>query len=119
MNQRQSYIKLHASEVKRLAMESIAEIEAARKKHVEAILNVVKDLRCSHLFGLVTHAKYPTRESAMEHCPEVQLALRYGSTDEITCDLLRNAAQMLLDNEKILFEDKVLYITMEDFRALT
>lgn len=114
-----SYIVLTAREVHRLAMQSIAEIDGMRRQRVNEALKKVEDEVCSHFFGLYTHKRYRTRDIALEHAPEVQLAKRFASGDRSTCELLKKAAQHLLDNNYLPEEQKVLHISLNDFRALT
>lgn len=114
-----SYIVLTAREVHRLAVQSIAEIDDTRRQRVSEALKEVEDETCSHYFGLYRHKRYPTRNIALEHAPEVQLAKHYASGDRNTCELLKKAAQHLLDNSDLPEEQKVLHISLNDFRALT
>ena len=114
-----SYIVLTAREVHRLAVQSIAEIDNTRRQRVSEALKEVEDETCSHFFGLYRHKLYPTRDAALEHAPEVQLAKHYASSDRMTCELLKKAAQHLLDNVMLPEEQKVLHISLHDFRALT
>lgn len=114
-----SYIVLTAREVHRLAVQSIAEIDATRRKYISEALKEVEDETCSHFLGLYRHKRYPTRDIALEHAPEVQLAKQYANGDLRTCELLQRAAQHLLDNDNLPEEQKVLHISLNDFRALT
>ena len=113
-----SYIVLPAREVHRLAMQSIAEIDDMRRQHVNETLKEVEDEICSHFFGLYRHKRYPTRDLALKYAPEVQLAKHFASSDRTTCELLQKAAQHLLDNSNLPEEQKVLHISLNDFRAL-
>ena len=114
-----SYIVLTAREVHRLAVQSIAEIDNMRRQHVNEALNGVEDETCSHFFGLYRHKRYPTRDSALKYAPEVQMAKHFASGDRMTCELLQKAAQYLMDNTQLTEEQKVLHISLNDFRALT
>ena len=114
-----SYLVLPAREVHRLAMQSIAEIDDMRRQHVNEALKEVEDETCSHFLGLYRHKRYPTRDSALKYAPEVQAAKHFASGDRMTCELLQKAAQYLLDNNNLPEEQKVLHISMNDFRALT
>lgn len=114
-----SYIVLSAREVHRLAMQSIAEIDDMRRQHINEVLKEVEDEICSHFFGLYRHKRYPTRDVALEYAPEVQMAKHFASGDRMTCELLQKAAQHLLDNRNLPEEQKVLHISLNDFRALT
>lgn len=114
-----SYIVLTAREVHRLAVQSIAEIDDTRRQRVSEALKEVEDETCSHFFGLYRHKRYSTRDVALEYAPEVQLAKHYASGDRNTCELLKRAAQHLLDNSNLPEEQKVLHISLHDFRALT
>lgn len=114
-----SYLVLPAREVHRLAMQSIAEIDGMRRQHVNEALKEVEDETCSHFLGLYRHKRYPTRDSALKYAPEVQAAKHFASGDRMTCELLQKAAQYLLDNNNLPEEQKVLHISMNDFRALT
>lgn len=114
-----SYIVLTAREVHRLAVQSIAEIDDMRRQHVNEALKEVENETCSHFFGLYRHKRYPTRDAALEYAPEVQAAKHFASGDRMTCELLQRAAQHLLDNDNLPEEQKVLHISMNDFRALT
>lgn len=114
-----SYIVLSAREVHRLAMQSIVEIDNTRRQYVNKALKRVEDEMCVHFFGLYRHKRYPTRDSALEYAPEVQAAKRYASGDRMTCELLAKAALHLMNDNNLLEEQKVLHISLNDFRALT
>lgn len=114
-----SYIVLTAREVHRLAIQSIAEIDDMRRQRVSEALKEVEDETCSHFFGLYRHKLYPTRDIALEYAPEVQMAKHFASGDRSTCELLQRAAQYLLNNDNLSEEQKVLHISLNDFRALT
>lgn len=114
-----SYVVLSAREVHRLALKSIAEIHDMRRERVNAALDEVENETCSHFFGLVNHKRYATREQAYEYAPEVRAARAFAHGDLATCELLKQAAQYLLDNDKLSEDQKMLYISLNDFRALT
>jgi len=114
-----SYIVLTAREVHRLAVQSIAEIDDMRRQRVNEALKEVEDETCSHFLGLYRHKRYPTRDLALQYAPEVQMAKHFADGDYMTCELLRKAAQHLLDNSDLPEEQKVLHISLNDFRALT
>ena len=114
-----SYIVLAAREVHRLAVQSIAEIDDMRRQRVNEALKEVEDETCSHFLGLYRHKRYPTRDIALEYAPEVQIAKHFANGDRMTCELLQKAAQHLLDNDNLPEEQKVLHISLNDFRALT
>lgn len=114
-----SYIPLSAREVHRLALKSIAEIDTMRRERTEAALNEVEDEICTHLFGFVRHKRYASRQEAFERAPEVRAARAFAHGDRATCELLQKAAQHLLDDDKISGEQKIMYISLNDFRALT
>lgn len=114
-----SYIVLTAREVHRLAVQSIAEIDDMRRQRVNEALKEVEDETCSHFLGLYRHKRYPTRDIALEYAPEVQVAKHFASGDRMTCELLQKAAQYLMDNTQLTEEQKVLHISLNDFRALT
>ena len=114
-----SYIVLPAREVHRLAIQSIAEIDDMRRQHVNEALKRVENETCSHFFGLYCHKRYPTRDSALKYAPEVQMAKHFARVDRMTCELLQKAAQYLMDNTQLAKEQKVLHISLNDFRALT
>ncbi len=114
-----SYIVLTAREVHRLAVQSIAEIDDMRRQRVNEALKKVEDETCSHFLGLYRHKRYPTRDIALKYAPEVQMAKHFANGDLMTCELLKKAAQYLLDNTNLSEEQKVLHISLNDFRALT
>jgi hypothetical protein len=114
-----SYIVLTASEVYRLATQSIAEIDDMRRRRVNEALREVADETCSHFFGLYRHKRYPTRDHALEYAPEVQAAKRFAYGDRMTCELLQKAARHLMDNDKLSEEQRVIHVSLNDFRALT
>lgn len=114
-----SHIVLTAREVHRLAVQSIAEIDDMRRQRVDKALKEVEGETCSHYFGLYRHKRYPTRDIALKHAPEVYMANCFASGDRATCVLLKKAAQYLLDNTDIPEEQKILHISINDFRALT
>ena len=113
-----SYIVLTAREVHRLAVQSIAEIDAMRRQYINEALKEVEDETYSHFLGLYRHKRYPTRDIALEYAPEVQLAKHFADSDRITCELLQIAAQHLMDNTQLTEEQKVLHVSLNDFRAL-
>lgn len=114
-----SHIVLTAREVRRLAVQSIAEIDDMRRQRVNEALKEVEDETCSHFLGLYRHKRYPTRDIALKYAPEVQMAKHFASGDRRICELLQKAAQYLLDNDSLPEEQKVLHISLNDFRALT
>ena len=114
-----SYIVLTAREVHRLAVKSIAEIDDMRRQHVHEALKEEEDETCSHFLGLYRHKRYPTRDLALKYAPEVQLAKHFASGDRMTCELLQKAAQYLMDNTQLTEDQRVLHISLNDFRALT
>ena len=114
-----SYIVLTAREAHRLAVQSIAEIDDMRRQYVNEALKRVANETCSHFFGLYRHKRYPTRDSALKYAPEVQMAKHFADVDRMTCELLQKAAQYLMDNTQLAEEQKVLHISLNDFRALT
>lgn len=114
-----SYLVLPAREVHRLAMQSIAEIDYTRRQWVNEALKEVEDEVCSHFFGLYRHKRYPSHDVALERAPEVQLAKHFASGDRATCELLQKAAQYLMDNDKLSEEQRVIHVSLNDFRALT
>lgn len=114
-----SYIVLTAREVHRLAVQSIAEIDAMRRQYVNEALKKAEAETCSHFFGLYSHKLYPTLDMALKYAPEVQTAKLYANGDRMTCELLQKAAQHLLDNGNLPEEQKVLHISLNDFGALT
>lgn len=114
-----SYIKLHAREVLRLATASILEIEDIRRRNVLFALEEVLDEECTHLFGLIRHRRYRDRDDALRRAPEVERARRSAEGAMDTCQLLKQVSTMLLDNDKIPDEDKYVYLTLNDYRALS
>lgn len=114
-----SYIVLTAREVHRLAMQSIAEIDDMRRQRINEALKEVENKTCSHFLGLYRHKRYPTRNIALEYAPEVQMAKHFANGDRMTCELLLKAAQYLLDNDKLSEEQRVIHVSLNDFRALT
>ena len=114
-----SYIVLTAREVHRLAMQSIAEIDNMRRQRVNEALKEVEDQTCSHFLGLYRHKRYPTRDIALEYAPEVRMAKHFASGDRMTCELLQKAAQHLMDSTQLTEDQRVLHISLNDFRALT
>jgi len=114
-----SYLVLPAREVHRLAMQSIAEIDGMRRQRVNEALKKVEDEVCSHFFGLYRHKRYPTRDIALKYAPEVQMAKHFADGDRMTCELLQKAAQYLMDNDKLSEEQRVIHVSLNDFRALT
>ena len=114
-----SYIVLTAREVHRLAVQSIAEIDDMRRQRVNEALKEVEDETCSHFFGLYRHKLYPTRDLALKYAPEVQMAKHFADGDRMTCELLQKAAQYLMDNDKLSEEQRVIHVSLNDFRALT
>lgn len=114
-----SYIVLTAREVRRLAVQSIAEIDAMRRQYVNEALKKAEAETCSHFFGLYSHKLYPTLDMALKYAPEVQTAKLYANGDRMTCELLQKAAQYLMDNDKLSEEQRVIHVSLNDFRALT
>lgn len=113
-----SFFKLSALEVRNLAIQSIAEIEADRARKVRAAIDEVENEECVHLFGLFRHPLYRTRKDAEERSPEAHIARMYARGDMITCKLLLKAAEHLLALP-IPDEEKYLNVSLNDFRALT
>ena len=74
---------------------------------------------CSHFFGLYRHKRYPTRDIALKYAPKVQMAKHFADGDRMTCELLQKAAQYLMDNDKLSEEQRVIHVSLNDFRALT
>lgn len=111
-----SLIPLTAREIHRLALSALADMEATRGKIVTQALEAVKQQRCTHFFGLVSHQKYPTRELAMEHSPVVLAAKQWASSDFQTCEILKRAAQYFIDTAR---EDQIIQVSLNDYRALT
>ncbi len=114
-----SYIVLTAREVHRLAVQSIAEIDDTRRQYVNEAIKKAEAETCSHFFGLYSHKLYPTRGFALKYAPEVQTAKLYAAGDRMTCELLQRAAQHLMDNDKLSEEQRVIHVSLNDFRALT
>lgn len=114
-----SYIKLHAREVLRLATASILEIEDIRRRNVLIALDEVIDEECTHLFGLIRHRRYEDRDDALKHAPEVMHARHSAGGAMDTCKLLKQISTMLLDNDKVPDEDKYVYLTLNDYRAIS
>lgn len=117
--ERQSTLQLSARAVQQLAMAALADMRRDRQKHVEEALEKVRTERCTHFWGLYSHPRYRTREIALEHAPEVLRARMYAADDERTCELFRRAAQLLIENAELSEEQRVLQVTLTDFRALT
>lgn len=114
-----SYIKLHAREVLRLATAAILEIEDIRRRNVLIALEQVLDEECTHLFGLIRHRRYSDRDDALKRAPEVMHARQSASGAMDTCKLLKQISTMLLDNDRVPDEDKYVYLTLNDYRALS
>lgn len=114
-----SYIVLPAREVHRMAMESIVDIKRMRRERVEAALDEAENETKTQLCGLYRRKTYPSRSVAFELSPEVQAAKQFANYDYMTCDLLKKAAQHLLDNDKLTEEQRVIQVSLNDFRALT
>lgn len=114
-----SYLVLSAREVHRLAVQSIAEIDDMRRQRVNEALKKAEDEMCLHFFGLYRHKRYPSRDVALEYAPEVQKAKHFAIDDRMTCELLQKAAQYLMDNDELSEEQRVIHVSLNDFRALT
>lgn len=112
-----SYIKLHAREVLRLATASILEIEDIRRRNERIALEHAINEECTHLFGLIRHRRYKDHDDALT-APKVVRARHSASGAMDTCKLLKHVSTMLLDNDKIPDEDKYVYLTLNDYRAL-
>ena len=112
---RQSTLRLPASEVVRLAIETKANIERSRTEAIRDMINVMSNMRVPRFGGLFSSLRYPSREVA-EQSPAVQLARQSGYGDYETCELMQKAAQWLIDN--VAPEHQFLNVTIEDFRAL-
>lgn len=114
----ESCITMSAEEVFRLAESSIAQIKSDRQRLVNQAIDHVKNQVCrNHWFWFMHHQKYASREEAMNYAPEVIWAKKYGSTDEETCRTLGSMAKYVLADETR--SDTNLYISRDDFRALT
>lgn len=114
-----SYLILPAREVHRLAIQSIADIDSTRHKLIDEAIKKAENETCSYLLGLYRHKRYSSRTVALVCAPEVQMAKQYAEWDRMTCILLKKAAQYLMDNGKLSEEQRVIHVSLNDFRALT
>ena len=112
---RNSSAVLSAREVRRMAIASLAEIDANRRKAMDFVWNKIKNEQCEHWFGLVKHPRFPTRQDAEEHSEAYNAASKMGWSDYNTCELLRDFAEKLLDEDP----NATMTITVDDFRALS
>lgn len=115
INNRGSLVPLPAREVHRLAIQSLAEIDSLRKRATDAALKIAETEMKYRWFGLVSFPLYNSRECAMKHCPRIQHAQHAGWGDRLTCLLLKKAAETIME---IGTPDKVIYVALEDYRAL-
>lgn len=113
---RQSWIRMPAKEVQRRAVGSRLQIEAERNKQIQVALEHASEERCVHWFGLWSHPRYRDREDALKRSPLVQEARAYASGDHYTCELLMSMADYLISNPEL---DQTMYITAEDYRAIS
>lgn len=114
-----SFVKLHAKDVLRLATASILEIEDLRRRAVNQAVDVALDAECTHFFGLVRHKQFRDRDDALKSCLEVQLAKRTADGAMDTCQLLKKLSTMLLDDDKLSDDQRMIHLTLNDYRAIS
>lgn len=113
-----SYMRIHAREVHRMAIKSLADIEQMRNKAIQTALEEAEKKICTHWFGLIRHKKYPTRQHAMEYSRRVAAAHMFAYGDTAICEMLKSAAEYLLDPANKA-EDQYINVTAFDYRALS
>ena len=114
-----SFVRMPAKEVLRLASASILEIEDLRRRAVNEAVERALDAECTHFFGLVRHKQFRDRDHALSTCLEVHMAKHTADGAMDTCQMLKKLSTMLLDNERLTEEDRVMYLTLNDYRAIS
>ncbi len=114
-----SFVKMHAKDVLRLATASILEIEELRRRAVNRAVEEALDAECTHFFGLIRHKQFRDRDDALKTCLEVRLAKRTAEGAMDTCQLLKKLSTMLLDDDKLTDDQRVIHLTLNDFRAIS
>ncbi len=113
-----SFVRLPAKEVLRLALASIAEIQGKRQRLVQATATAALEVEDVSFFGLVKTKRYASREEAMEESDAVDAAKSVMKGAEDTCELFRDMAKYLIDSPAIPECDKFINLTLLDYRAL-
>ena len=114
-----SFVKMHAKDVLRLATASILEIEDLRRRAVNRAVEKALDAECTHFFGLIRHKQFRDRDDALKTCLEVQMAKRAAEGAMDTCQLLKKLSTLLLDDDKLSDDQRVIHLTLNDYRAIS
>ncbi len=114
-----SFVKMHAKDVLRLATASILEIEDLRRCAVNRAVEEALDAECTHFFGLIRHKQFRDRDDALKTCLEVRLAKRTADGAMDTCQLLKKLSIMLLDDDKLSDDQRMIHLTLNDYRAIS
>jgi hypothetical protein len=112
-----SFCKLHASKVQELAQKSGDFLRAERKEWEQRAIEISTNDVSSHVFGLYKRLKYPTPELVLKS-KIVREAQELMSNELYVCDMLSVMAHVLLDDEDLPDEEKVIHVSLDDFRSL-
>lgn len=111
-----SYMRMPAQEVIRMARNSIIEINATRaemKRKVSKLIDVEKKGLGSFVQSLLApHARKIARERAF------YMAGNLGWGDVAVCELLEKMAERMINDVSIPDDQKFLHITVADYSAL-
>jgi hypothetical protein len=110
-----STIMMKPTEVKRMALAAIADIERQRSEKVQEAIEASFHMRDSKLFGLFRPRIFKTRDQAIDYSPLVHSARNYLSCDLEVCKDLLDMADYLIDNDNT----RMMTITAADFGSLT
>lgn len=110
-----SSFEMSANEIRSMAIAAIASIKAIRDRATNEAFEIVKHQRCKRFFGLYSHRRYPTKEIAAEHAPEVLMAQKLAFEDMLTCRVLKDVAEFILDSNE---PNRKVRVTINDYRAL-
>ena len=114
-----SFAIVPAKEVVRMATASILEIEDNRRRLVNQVVDEALKAKCKRLFGLIQHDMFSDRDEVLERCPQVEMARHHAGGAMETCQSLRDFANYLLSNDRIPEDQKVIHLSVADFRMLT
>lgn len=111
-----SYMRMPAQEVIRMARNSIIEINATRaemKRKVNKLIGVEQKSLGYFIQSLITsHAQKIAREQAF------YMASNLGWGDMAVCELLEKMAERMINDASIPDDQKFLHITVADYSAL-
>lgn len=114
-----STVQLPAKEVLRLATNSILDIQNKRQRLVNKVVEHALNVECTHLFGLVRHKRFRDREDVLANCGAIEHAEKFAEGAMDTCKLLKHVCTALLENESLTDEQRIVHLTLNDYRAIS